>query len=236
MAYHFDSRVRYSEVGPDRKLTLVSLVDYFQDASIFQSEERGIGVDFTKAHHCAWMILFWQIDILRLPQLGEKITSWTWTYAFKTFYGWRNFALKDEQNVCLAKAQSVWALIDVEQNCPIRVLPEMISGYGIEPKLEMEYLPRKIHVSGEPEKMEAFPVGKHHLDTNRHVNNGQYIRMAEEFLPEGFETKRLCVEYRQQAHLHDILVPYVYRSEDSVTVSLCSQDGAAVYAIVRYSR
>ena len=39
MAFEFESRVRYSETGPDQKLTLVSLVDYFQDSSTFQSED-----------------------------------------------------------------------------------------------------------------------------------------------------------------------------------------------------
>ena len=37
MPFEFTSRVRYSETDPEEKLTLVSLVDYFQDASTFQS-------------------------------------------------------------------------------------------------------------------------------------------------------------------------------------------------------
>ena len=40
--YTFDSRIRYSEVGEDKRLTLISLVDYFQDCSTFQSEDLGI--------------------------------------------------------------------------------------------------------------------------------------------------------------------------------------------------
>ncbi len=37
--YTFQSRIRYSEVGPDGRLTLESLLDYFQDASTFHSED-----------------------------------------------------------------------------------------------------------------------------------------------------------------------------------------------------
>ena len=46
--YTFDSRVRYSETGEDGLLSLPAIVDYFQDASTFQSEDLGIGIDFLK--------------------------------------------------------------------------------------------------------------------------------------------------------------------------------------------
>ena len=35
--YTFDSRVRYSEVGIDGNMTLIALLDYFQDCSTFHS-------------------------------------------------------------------------------------------------------------------------------------------------------------------------------------------------------
>ena len=38
--YEMKSRVRYSEVGADRKLTLISLIDYLQDCATFHSGAR----------------------------------------------------------------------------------------------------------------------------------------------------------------------------------------------------
>ena len=73
--FQFDSRVRYSEMGLDKRLTLVSLVDYFQDCSTFQSEDYGVGIDVLKEKSRAWMVLSWQIEILRRPVLGEKIVA-----------------------------------------------------------------------------------------------------------------------------------------------------------------
>ncbi len=232
MAYEFDGRIRFSEVGSDRRQTLVSIVDYFQDASIFHSEDRNLGLDYSEEHHSLWLLLFWQIDIARRPVLGEHVISRTMPYEFKTFYGMRNFVLLGEGGEYLAKANSVWALMDTQSGRPIRVPQEQIDGYGIDPRLDMEYLPRKIAVPDPGEKMEPFSVGEQHLDTNFHVNNGQYVRMAENYLPEGFERARLCVEYRKQAFLHDRIVPYVYREAHAVTVSLCDEDGAP-FAIVK---
>ena len=99
----------------------------------------------------------------------------------------------------------------------------------------MEYGSRKMKIPEESVKMEPFPVCHYHLDTNHHVNNGQYIRMAEEYLPAGFEASRLVVEYRQQAHLHDVIVPYVHQEENRVAVSLCDEEGKP-YALLNLIR
>ena len=44
MKYEFKSRVRYSEIGEDRKLTLDGILNYFQDCTTFHSEEVGLGL------------------------------------------------------------------------------------------------------------------------------------------------------------------------------------------------
>lgn len=45
MRYSFDSRIRYSEIGEDGRLTLHGILNYFQDCSIFHSELVGRGLD-----------------------------------------------------------------------------------------------------------------------------------------------------------------------------------------------
>lgn len=231
MAYQFESRVRYSECDEEERLTLPALVDYFQDCSTFQSEAVGNGMREMKRQKKIWMVLSWQIEVLRRPLFGESVISQTWPYGFKAFYGYRNFALLDEKKQYLAKANSVWVLMDAETGRPVRVPQEMALRYHAEPALEMEYLPRKIAVPEGGKVQEPFVVCRHHLDTNHHVNNGQYIYMAEEYLPAGFETARLKVEYRRQAYLHDTVVPVVHRTEQEIMVCLCDREGSP-YAIV----
>lgn len=235
MAYEFDGMIRYTETDLSRRLTMISLVNYFQDCSSFQSESIGRGVDYLREKNRAWMILSWQIDILRRPKMGEKVTAQTWPYSFRGFYGYRNFTLMGENGEYFAKANSTWVHMDTKTGKPVRVQPEDVAGYEISEKLPMEEFPRKIHVPEGGARMEAFPVGRHHLDTNHHVNNCQYIGMAEEYLPEGFETGRLRVEYRQQARLHDVILPIVHKEEDEVIVSLCSEEEKP-YAVVAFAR
>lgn len=235
MMYSFDSRVRYSEVNQDRELTLESLIDYFQDCSTFQSEECGCGFDSLEPRNLAWMILSWQVQILRRPVLGERISVQTWAYAFKAFYGYRNYALADSGGNYLAKANSVWVLMDTLTGHPGKADQGLVSGYGLEPRLPMPEFPRKIRMPEGGIRMEGFPVTRNQLDTNHHVNNGQYIQMAEAYLPEGFEPGFLRVEYRKQARLHDMIVPVVHTENETCTVSLCDGEENP-YAVVAFSK
>ena len=91
--YQFESRVRYSEVDSERHLTLPAVMDYLQDCCTFQSEDMNIGVEYLAEQKQAWVLSSWEIKIRRYPVMGEKICVETWPYAFKGFYGYRNFRI-----------------------------------------------------------------------------------------------------------------------------------------------
>ena len=78
--YSFKSRVRYSEVGEDKKLSLNSIINYFQDCSTFQSEELNNGVERLEKLHRVWVLSSWQIVIERYPDLCEEIETGTVSY------------------------------------------------------------------------------------------------------------------------------------------------------------
>ncbi len=101
--YQFESRVRYSEVDSERHLTLPAVMDYLQDCCTFQSEDMNIGVEYLAEQKQAWVLSSWEIKIRRYPVMGEKICVETWPYAFKGFYGYRNFRITKrtgERNWC----------------------------------------------------------------------------------------------------------------------------------------
>ena len=104
----------------------------------------------------------------------------------------------------------------------------------VEPKLEMEYLPRKIMLPGEGTMLEPINVAKHHLDANHHVNNGQYVRMAMEMLEEDIEVRRLRVEYKAQARLGDGIYPVYYKNGSVYVVSLNDKESNP-YAVVEFT-
>lgn len=233
--YTFESRVRYSETDENGLLSIAGIVDYFQDTSTFQSEDLGVGVRYLKEHGMLWVMSAWQIVIHRYPELGEKITAGTFPYQFKGFMGMRNFFLNDGDGRRIVEANSIWSLMDMKKGVPVRLTQEMADRYVLEEKLPMEYAPRKIAVPQGGERQEAFPVTKQHLDSNHHVNNGQYIYMAMDYLPEDFVVGQMRAEYKKSALLHDVIVPVVYEQDQVVTVSLCTQEGLP-YAVVEFTK
>ncbi len=233
--YTFKSRVRYSEIDKNGKLSLEALLNYFQDCSTFHSEDIGLGFTYLTECKRGWVLSAWQIVIDRYPDLCEKIVVGTAPYDFRGFLGYRNFLLQTEAGEQLACANSIWTLLDTEKGIPAKPSQEMISGYRLAEKLPMEYAARKIELTGTGTGLAPIPVRPHHLDTNNHVNNGRYIGMAKEsFLlyekssgepGEDPVIRQLRAEYRKSAVMGDTIYPVMMEDgSDRLTISL--QDGS----------
>ena len=229
--YAFESRIRYSETDSEGYLTLDALLNYFQDCSTFHSEDVGLGIGYMKEIGQVWVLSAWQIVVSRYPKLGERVKIVTLPYELKAFLGYRNFAMLDEHGEYLAKANSLWSLLDVRTGKPVMVNEAMQKGYAMDEKLEMEYAPRKITVPQGGELQEPIVVKKHHLDTNHHVNNGQYVNIAMEYLPDDFVIYQMRAEYKKQAFLDDVLHPYVVQTENGYIICLQDEDGKPYVAV-----
>ncbi len=233
--YTWESRVRFSEIGEDKRLTLDGILNYFQDSSTFHSEDSGNGMEVVESLHRVWVLSSWQIVVNEYPKIGEKIQLGTWPYDFNRFFGGRNYIMNGEDGRVLAYANSLWTYLNSENGRPARVDEQVLKHYVLEPKYDMEYADRKITL---PENMEAcasFPVESYHLDTNHHVNNGQYVKMAGVYLPSGFEIAQMRAEYKKSAVLGDIICPKVFTEENKAVVSLDDSLGNA-FAVVEFTK
>ncbi len=234
--YTFDSRVRYSETDAKAHLTLESMIDYMQDCTNFQSEDLGVGLEYHKERQIMWVLNFWQIVIDEYPRMGEWITVGTQSFGFEKMFGHRNFLItrRDDPERRVAVANSLWVLMDLKKGRPMIVTPEIGEVYGIHDPLPMDYASRKIKVPCEGgEIQQGFTVKEYHLDTNHHVNNGQYVRMAYAALAEDLTVRELRVEYRKQAVLGDEITPVIYRMDQERLVTLNGTDGKP-YAVVQF--
>ncbi len=233
--YTFESRIRYSEVDKNALLTMESLIDYFQDCSTFQTEDGPANMEYLRNKGMAWVLSSWQIEVKRYPKLCENVVIGTIPHGLKGFFGIRNFFMDTKEGERLAVANSVWTLFDFVKGVPARITPEIILAYPLEEKLDMDYADRKIRVPGDGEVMTASDiiVGEHNLDTNDHVNNGQYIRMAIDSIPDrNLSFKSMRAEYKKQAKLGDKLIPEIVKVSKndamSYTISLKDDNGSPV--------
>ncbi len=231
--YTFNSKVRYTELNHFKGCMDPSgVINYFQDCSTFQSEELGRGLQYLSENNRVWLLSSWQLQLLKPICLGERIAVSTWPYDFKGFYGYRNFIMKDEKDSVLAAANSIWVYIDTTTGRPLRV-PEDRLGYTIEPPYPMEPATRKINIPEDFVEQRPVLVTKSNIDSYNHVNNGQYIKLAEEFLPSNFKILSMRAEYRMQAVLGDTILPLVTEEKNHYTIVLADMKGKP-YAIVEF--
>lgn len=228
--YSFDSVIRYSEVGENKLLTMSSLINYFQDASSFHSEDVGLGIDYLDDHNRAWYINAWQIEVNRYPQFLEKVKVGTWPYEFNGFVGLRNYVMWDEKGEILAKANSVWAYINTETGRFAKAEKYIEDRYVTEQKLDMEYGERKIRLPKDGTELKPIRVEEFHIDTNHHMNNEEYVKIGLQ-LAEILYPKHLRVEYRKSALLDDIIAPVLFKDGDNTIISL-NDESAKPYAII----
>lgn len=237
MEYSFNSRVRFSETGEDGRLTLPGVLNYFQDCCTFHAESIGLGGAALKEKDRVWVLSSWQVIVEEYPKIGTEIKISTAPYEFKGFLGRRNFTIETADGRLLAWANSIWTYLSISRGIPVRLMPEDIEKYKICEKLDMDYAPRRLSLPKEDKMISqaAFAVHKHHLDSNHHVNNCQYVSMAADFLPEDFRVSQMRAEYNMQARLEDIIYPKVCsdQEEGKVVVSLEDAEGKP-YAAVEF--
>lgn len=153
----------------------------------------------------------------------EQISLETIPYEVKGIFGLRNFVMRDASGEALFWADSTWVMVDTEKMKPVRVPEDVARAYGNDERYDMEYESRKILIPEGGDCVRDITVAADHLDTNGHVNNVKYIRMALD--SSGInETKirSFRVEYLKQALLGDVIHPRVVKNGNSTFVELGS--------------
>ena len=223
--YKFESRVRYSEVDETGLLAVPKIVDYFQDCSNFQSDSLGVGREFLEERRLGWVLSFWQIVIERRPKQGELIRVGTFPYDFKSILGMRNFLLEDMEGARIVSANSIWTLLNMETGKPVKAGEDIVSRYTLEEPLPMEYASRKLKMPVEGEEFAPVTVGRERMDTNRHMNNAQYVSIAMNYIPYDMEIHEMQVEYKKQAYVGDNIYPFVAKLDGGLAISLRDSEG-----------
>ena len=224
MRYSMPVQVRYSELGPDGRVNLHKILEYFQDSSIFHSESLGYKVKDELERNRGWFLLAWNVEISRYPGLGERLEVITEPYKMRGFYGYRRFTMSDESGAVLAKADSLWLLMDLKKMLPQRVPKDMTQAYISDVSDDRIGVKRKLEEGGSWVFKEKITVQHYYLDSNAHVNNTFYVRWGEECLPVDYTLRKVMVDYRQSAFEHDTIFIDMIEEEDRIRCRFRNQE------------
>ena len=219
--YSLNYKVTTSTCDSDGKLKLYSALQMMQDCSeMWIDSEQGVK-DYFEKENMAQLLASRQVEVIRRPSFKEELTVTTSVYGMKSMFGFRNTFIYDAEGLPCYRTWSMGAFVDKSTGKLKKVDDQTISTMLLEPKLDMNYKDRLIILPKEGGTVLApIAVQRADIDYNKHVNNANYIRMAMELLPEGFEVKGLRVEYRVPARLNDQLVPTVYQQDELFIVAL----------------
>lgn len=224
----------YSVMDTSLHMKIPAILDCFQDAAIFEAENGKITVAYLYDRHLAWLLSSWQIVIDRRPRLNETVRITTAPYDFKGFLGYRSFTMTSEDDTVFVRAASIWTLMDTKKQCPSRLTQELQVGYEMGERPVMDCAPRKIALLGETQIKEQFKVRKFQIDSNQHMNNVVYVKLAMELLPEDIEVRALRAEYKKPARLGDEVVAAVCKAENKYQVVLQNPAGD-IYAVIEFT-
>ena len=218
--------VTYSEVGPGFVTDMAQVINYFQDCSCAQSDVLGVGPEALDENGKVWILNSWQIVVDRYPKYNEEITVGTWAYDFTGLLGLRNYVIDDAEGNRIVRADSVWAMIDLKSGRLARISKEQIDAYDVEEKEPMDYAGRKIrYIKDHFETVGQVRVTRACLDTNKHMNNGRYVAIAMEYLPEDFKIRQMRAEYKKPAFYNEELILKRQIDEDKITILLENTEG-----------
>ena len=232
--YSLKYKVTTSTCDSEGRLKIFSALQMMQDCSeMWIDSEPGVKQYFTE-HNMAQLLATRQVEIVRVPEYKEELTVTTSVYGMKPMFGFRNTFIYDAQGKPCYKTWSMGAFVDKAAGKLKRVDDATIQSMTLDTKLDMDYKDRRIILPKDGgEVLEPIKVLRADIDYNKHMNNANYVRMAMELLPEDLVVTGLRVEYRVAAKLGDMLVPTIYRHDNTIIISLSI--GEEVSAIIEFS-
>ncbi len=219
--YTLDYLVTTSTCDSEGRLKLYSALQMMQDCSEMWIDSEPAARKFFNDNNMTQLLATRQVEVIRVPRFKERLTVTTSIYEVMPMYGFRNTFIRDAQGNPCYRTWSMGAFVDLATGKLARISDDAIASLTLEPKQEMNYRGRRISLPKQDGTvMDPVCVMRADIDYNRHMNNANYVRIAMELLPEGFEVRDMRVEYRIAARLDDLLTPTVYSIEGGYIVSL----------------
>ena len=223
--YTLNYKVTTSCCDSEGKLKLYSALQMMQDCSEMWIDSEPTARKFFNDNNMTQLLATRQVEVVRVPRFKEDLTVTTSIYEVLPMYGFRNTFIRDAQGQPCYRTWSMGAFVDLATGKLARLSEDAIASLTLEAKQEMNYRGRRIILPKQDgTELPPIQVMRADIDYNRHMNNANYVRIALELLPEGFEVQDMRVEYRIAAKLGDLLTPTLYPIDGGYIVSLAIDD------------
>ena len=233
--YEMNTEIPFTRAGCDNRLKLHEAVGMMMDCCQFQEYQEEHFCEYLRANGIAIFLFSIQIDIFRLPEFREKVTTAVKIYGCKSIYGLRRLTMRDESGALCMIANATGAFFDLRQGKALKLDPADF-GVAYDEAEPMECLPRKIPIPpGDGVKCTPFPVTPSSLDPNGHLTSAMYFAVAGDALPPECRFNRVRMEFKKQIGPGRTVFPVRFAAADGRTVVDLRDDGDASCAAAEFS-
>lgn len=191
MIYTENFKIGLKDIGKDNTLKNRAILEMLENIGAYHSDKVKFGANETQINRKGWILLDWNLQVIKRPKYGQTLTINTWGRDVKKFFTFRDFEIYDEnQNLC-AIATSKWALIDIDERKMVRLTNEIMKRY--EPEEKSVFSEEKLGKLEVPTDFLAsidYEVKRKDIDVNKHMHNLYYLDLAYEAMPEEVFEKR----------------------------------------------
>ena len=154
---------------------IITLFSHTLDTAGYASNGRAYSIDALQEQGLSWVLSRFAIEVNRYPKQFEEITIETWIEDINKLVSTRNFLIFDKNRELIAKACSLWSMIDQNTRRPVNLLETLYKDAPILAEAnDMERPVRILEVKGE--KVDEVKVRYSDIDFNQHTNSARYIK------------------------------------------------------------
>lgn len=239
MIYEEKFKIGLKDVWAKDEVSNIAILEYLEDIAAYHSDSIGIGINTTEETHLNWLLLDWELEVLKRPRYGQVLDIHTWSRGIEKFYAFRDFEVYDEEKNLCAIATSKWLLVDHKTGKIARVEPEIADRYQSETEKAV-FKDKKIEKIKEPKEYISemtYMTRRRDIDVIGHMHNLYYLYLAYEALPEEEYKKRpfnhVRIQYKNQIKLGEIAkCKYAKENEENIVV-IKSEDDKILHAIIK---
>jgi len=180
-------RIRYRDVNRNGRLKAASWFGFMQEIAVDHASALGFGYHDMSSLGVFWVLARLRLEISRDPRVEETLTLETWPGEFRRLFAARHFRFVGSDGEELAVASSQWMILSLEKQRPQRV--EMIGDRIPDTSDLPAYFDFSTRLPQAPAESDGqcFPVRFSMEDVNGHLNNAEYMALAQDAVEEEFQ-------------------------------------------------
>ncbi|BDS82508.1 acyl-ACP thioesterase [Streptococcus pneumoniae] len=216
LTYQMKMKIPFDMADMNGHIKLPDVILLSLQVSGMQSIELGVSDKaILEEYNLVWIIVEYDIEVVRLPRFAEEITIETEALSYNRLFCYRRFTIYNEAEQELIHMMATFVLMDRDSRKVHVVEPEIVAPYQSDFDKKLIRGPK--YESLEEPISKDYHVRFYDLDMNGHVNNSKYLDWIFEVMGADFLThyipKKINLKYVKEVRPGGVITSAVERTE-----------------------